>query len=146
MPVHITEFAVPSAGSIEGPVRRGSWDAKLQAEYCRLFYTVCYSHPAVAAINYLEPGPATRVPGIGLFEADGKPKPALTALQDLITRQWRTRLSGKLPLDGRVAFRGFHGDYELTVTLKGGPEGQDQRYPGFLSLTTTSAPGITSAS
>ena len=120
LPVHITEFAVPSAGTIEGSVRRGSWDAKLQADYCRLFYTVCYSHPSVAAINYLELGPGTRVPDAGLFGADGRPKPALAALRDLITKQWRTRLTGTLPLDGRLAFRGFQGDYELTVTLKGG--------------------------
>jgi hypothetical protein len=74
----------------------------------------------VAALNYRELGPVTHVPGIGLLGPDGKPRPAYHALRELILKQWRTRLKSKLPLDGRVAFRGFHGDYELVLTLKGG--------------------------
>jgi hypothetical protein len=109
--VHITEFSVPAEGWIEGPVRGGEWNTKLQAEYLRAFYTVAYSHPAVDAINYGDGG---------LLTAEGKPKAAYAALRDLLLKQWRSRLGGKLALDGRVAFRGFHGDYELIVTMKDG--------------------------
>jgi hypothetical protein len=107
LPVHVTQFSVPADGAIEGPVRRGEWDAKLQAEYCRQFYTVAFSHPNVAALNYAD---------ASLLHS----RPAYNAVRELITKQWRTRLKGKLPLDGRIAFRGFHGDYELVVTLKNG--------------------------
>jgi hypothetical protein len=111
--VHLTGFYVPSEGWIEGPVRGGQWDAKLQAEYCRQFYTIAFSHPAVDVVNYAELTP-------GLVAADGKPRPVYTALRDLILKQWRTRQAGKLPLDGRVGLRAFHGDYELAITLKNG--------------------------
>ena len=40
-------------------------------------------------------------------------------LKELITQRWRTNLNGRSS-DGSVAFRGFHGDYEVEVTLPGG--------------------------
>jgi len=112
LPVHITGFGVPASGAIEGHVRRGHWDPKLQAEYCRQFYTICFSHPGVAALNYRELSE--------LLSSDGKPRPAFSALRELITKQWRTRQQGRLGLDGALALRAFHGEYELTVTLPGG--------------------------
>ena len=108
--VHITEFSVPAEGWIEGPVRGDEWNPKLQAAYLRTFYTVAYSHPAVETIHYAD---------AGLFGADGKLRGVGGALRDTL-KQWRSRVTGKVPLDGRVAFRGFHGDYELVVTLKNG--------------------------
>ena len=88
--IHITQLAAPSAGWIEGPVRHGQWTPELQAEYCRQFATVAFSHPAVDAINPVD-------------------------------EPWRTDLAGTLALDGVLAFRGFHGAYELEVTPPTGP-------------------------
>ena len=49
--IHITQLAAPSTGWIEGTLRHGQWTPELQAEYCRQFITVAFSHPAVDAIN-----------------------------------------------------------------------------------------------
>jgi hypothetical protein len=116
--LHVTEFSVPAEGWIEGPVRHGEWTPKLQAEYVRNFFMIAYSHPAVEAVNFQDDG--------DLFPTEGKPRPVYGALRELLLKQWRTRVAGKLPLDGRVRFRGYHGDYELALTLK---QGQVVRVP-----------------
>ena len=116
--IHITEFGAPSAGWIEGPVRADQWTPALRAEYYRMFYTVAYSHPAVDAIHH------TGLAGLELWDEQGHPTPAGETLRELIGGEWRTRAGGELPLDGRLAFRGHHGDYELVVTL---PDGHQAR-------------------
>jgi GH35 family endo-1,4-beta-xylanase len=118
--VHISEFGVPLDGTITGPVRQGPWTADLQAEYYTDFFTVCFSHPAVEAINLGGIGPHTMLEGAGLLDAEGQPKPAFHALKELITHRWRTKTTGTLGLDGFIGFRGFHGTYDLTLTLASG--------------------------
>jgi hypothetical protein len=122
--IHVTAAEAPAEGWIEGASRQGAWDPKLQAEYCRLLYTVCFSHPAVEAINYAELGPATRFPGGGLLGPDGQPRPAFETIRDLVSQRWKTTASGVVPLDGMIRFRGFYGDYEVEATL---PSGQKVR-------------------
>jgi hypothetical protein len=116
--VHITEFSAPSEGWIEGRGPDGEWTEQRQMEYCRMFYMTCFSHPAVDVISYFEPGPVTRSPGTGLLRADGSPKPAWSALEELITKTWRTTASGEVPIDGKVSLHGYHGVYELAVSNK----------------------------
>jgi len=41
-------------------------------------------------------------------------------LKELITKRWRTNLAGSSGGDGSIGFRGFHGDFEVEVTLPGG--------------------------
>lgn len=118
--IHLTAFEAPAEGWIEGPSRQGLWDPKLQAEYCRLFYTTAFSHPAVDAVNYAELGPVTRFPGGGLLGPDGQPRPAFEVVKELVTRRWRTTASGIVPLDGVVKLRGFYGDYDVEVSLPSG--------------------------
>ncbi|MBM3290613.1 MAG: hypothetical protein FJY92_10720, partial [Candidatus Hydrogenedentes bacterium] len=51
--LHITEFTPTSAGArITGSHVKGVWDEQAQAEYAEQFYTVCFAHPAVAAITW----------------------------------------------------------------------------------------------
>ncbi len=119
--LHVTQVAVPDRGPIEGGVRQGDWTPELQAEFYRTFFTVAFSHPAVDVINLAGLSDDTRLPGAGVLNAAGEPKPAFDALKDLLTRQWRTDASGPMPLDGVIAFRGFHGNYQLELTL---PDGQ----------------------
>lgn len=118
--VHISAFSAPAEGGIEGPVRTGRWDARLQAEYAARFFTVAYSHPAVDAINYGELGPVTRQPGAGLLDAGRQPRPVWQAIRDLVSREWRPEARGPLPLDGRIDFRAPRGLYELEIRTAGG--------------------------
>ena len=50
----------------------------------------------------------------GLFTRDMEPKPSYHALDRLINREWKTRLTLKAGADGSVTFRGFKGKYRLT--------------------------------
>jgi hypothetical protein len=43
-----------------------------------------------------------------------EPKPAFFALDELINKEWKTRLTAKADKEGAVQFRGFKGTYELT--------------------------------
>jgi endo-1,4-beta-xylanase len=117
--LEITEFLLP-LNQISGPVRRGAWTPELQAEFFEIYYTVCFSHPSVDAINYWVLGQGLEH-GTGLLDPENgyAPRPTFNKLKELITQRWRTNLNGRSS-DGSVAFRGFHGDYEVEVTLPGG--------------------------
>jgi len=47
------------------------------------------------------------------------PKPAYQALDRLINREWKTSLPSVSNASGKTTFRGFHGKYKVTVTVKG---------------------------
>ena len=48
------------------------------------------------------------------------PKPVYDALLSLIKGQWWTRTSVRTDQDGAASFRGFLGDYRVTVNTKSG--------------------------
>jgi hypothetical protein len=48
------------------------------------------------------------------------PKPAYTALVDLINKKWWTETDKKSSMQGVCDFRGFYGDYNITVTPRSG--------------------------
>jgi endo-1,4-beta-xylanase len=116
--LEVTEFFLP-LNQISGPIRRGMWTPELQAEFTEIFYTVLFSHPSVDSINYWVLGQGLQY-GTGLLDDQLNPKPNFDVLKELITKRWRTNLSGRSGFDGSIAFRGFHGDYEVEVTLPGG--------------------------
>lgn len=51
---------------------------------------------------------------------DWTPKPAYYALDDLINNKWKTNFESYTDTNGEVRFRGFYGDYEVTVTTASG--------------------------
>jgi len=113
--VRVTEFGVSPVGPIVGRVRRGVWTPELQAEYYRLIYLTAFSHPAVDAINIWGMEPHTWMRGAGLLDANFRPKPVYEALRKLIREELHTGVSGRVPLDGLVRFRGFFGDYHIEI-------------------------------
>lgn len=117
--VHISEFGMHLPHEMIGPIRTGQWTEELQAEYYKRYYTVCFSHPLVDAINLWGIGPNAWIKGGGLLDRNHEPKPAFNTLKKLIMEDWRTNVEGTVPLDGRLNFRGFHGGYEITITPKG---------------------------
>lgn len=118
--IHVTEFFEPVPTEIIGPMRTGRWTPELQAEYYRRMFQIVYSHPAAELINIWGIGPQTWQDGAGLLKANYEPKPAFSALKQLIQNEWKTHASGRLAADGSAVFRAFHGDYELVVTLPDG--------------------------
>ena len=116
--VNISEFMVPLM-RMSG-LRRGEWTPQLHAEFFERFYTIAFSHPAVDSVNYWNLGPDSNYDGAGLLDERFNPRPTYQMLKHLITERWRTNVNGTLTSTGAAAFRGFHGDYEITVTLPNG--------------------------
>ena len=111
MPIHLSEITISSPGGDE----RGE---TIQAEVARNLYRLWFSIPDMAAItwwNVVDDCGAPGEPSVsGLFRRDMAPKKAWFALDELINREWRTRLTAKAGADGSVSFRGFRGSYRLS--------------------------------
>jgi endo-1,4-beta-xylanase len=131
--VHVSEatidFGLPMLRASGGDYDR--WTPETVAEFYEKFYTVLFASPATGAINYWDLGPSmirgnSRGGGgtgrAGLLDPDrgDEPRPLYHTLKTLIRDRWMTRLDGRPNPDGSVAFRGFHGDYEVTVTTPAG--------------------------
>lgn len=51
----------------------------------------------------------------GLFRFDMSPKPAYSRIKELTREKWHTELETVTDKDGTADFRGFYGEYEITV-------------------------------
>lgn len=117
LPLIVTEF------DMFGGDWGGSTDEveRTQAEFLREFYTVLFSHPAVDAILMWGFWDGCHWAGQApLFRKDWTPKAACHTYRELVFGEWWTKQSLVSDRDGAVAFRGFKGDYEITVI---GPDG-----------------------
>lgn len=115
--IHVTEFAVPSAGKAFGVWRGEEWTPDLQAGFSRGFYEVACSKPFVKSINWWFPVdvPNTDWAHLGLVSAANTPKPVLTGLIEL-KRSWLTRTSAVTDSEGWVQFQGLPGQYVFNWT------------------------------
>jgi len=124
VPLHFTEVTILSGE--KGWRRPRPWKTtpageQYQAREVVRFYTMLFSHPAVEAItwwDFSDRGAWQGAPA-GLVRADMTPKPAYDALIKLIKQQWWTRDSLQTDAAGTASFRGFLGDYRVTVRVPG---------------------------
>jgi GH35 family endo-1,4-beta-xylanase len=125
-PLHFTELDISSGRLKDWPGQPwlDDWDGTPEGEakqehYLVQTYRTLFSHPAVESIvwwDFLDPG-FMGAP-IGLLRKDASPKPALHALHRLIHGEWTTGpLDLRTDADGRVSFRGFHGDYQVDAAI-----------------------------
>jgi GH35 family endo-1,4-beta-xylanase len=126
-PLQITEFSAQTLNyddrktpiNISGTYRTGVWDAEKQAEFYREFYTVSFGNPQVEAIvTWGLDDERSWLPGIGLIDEKGEPKPAYKMLERLIKQEWKTKIDDITNEQGIYNFRGFFGDYEVEVMFK----------------------------
>lgn len=122
-PVHVSEITVPAYADMAG-------SPELQAEVTELLYRLWFSHPCVEAIVWwnLVDGTAAYAPlgseegenyyHGGLLNYDMSEKPVYRALDRLINHEWKTEID--TTIDGAYSFRGFHGEYALTLELPDG--------------------------
>ena len=108
VPLYITEVTIPSTYGESGRA--------LQAEVAETLYRFWFSQKAFAGITWwnLCDGAAWMKEGdvlAGLLDENMKAKPVYETLCRLIKNEWTTRLKLKTDAQGRVSFRGFHGDY-----------------------------------
>ena len=138
-PLQITEITVPSY----------SWekeDEEIQADILEYLYSIWFSHPAVEQIVYWnlidgyahvwDPDPAVIAASQGnmtlgenyyhggLLRFDLSEKPAFRTIRDLFQKEWHTEVTAQTDASGALSFRGFYGDYEVTVTHGGKTETQ----------------------
>jgi GH35 family endo-1,4-beta-xylanase len=131
-PIHITEFHPQSSGvPVTGGWRTGSWTSEAQTEFTEQFVKLCFGHPAVASINWW--GLSDRniwLPGGGLIDAEYNPKPVYIMLDKLINQTWRTNSTLQTDNQGTIAYRGFYGEYEITLHT---PDGRIKVFPVHVS-------------
>jgi GH35 family endo-1,4-beta-xylanase len=104
LPVAITELDIDTT------------DEQLHADYLRDHTIACFSHPSVNEIimwgfwegRHWKPAAAP-------YRRDWSKKPAAQAWEDLVFKRWWTDATVKTDANGRVAVRGFQGDYEITA-------------------------------
>jgi GH35 family endo-1,4-beta-xylanase len=121
-PIHITEYFVPSDGTIvEGISDQRIWDEKNQAEAAVEFYKICFSHPGVEAITWWDlTDKKAWQEGTGLLREDLSEKKVYNELYKLIHETWHTSLEGHTNESGAFDFRGFSGTYDVFVKLPDG--------------------------
>jgi endo-1,4-beta-xylanase len=127
LPIHLTETTLVSGDLMPPEIddlndyQPESWPStpegeQRQADEIVRHYRTLLSHPSVQAITYwglLDEGAWLGAPA-GLVRTDGTPKPGYDALRRLVKQEWwlpptTLRTDGT----GRVAVRGFLGDYRL---------------------------------
>jgi len=119
-PIQITEFHVPgNFTSNLGYWHRRSWDEKLKAEWIGKSFTIAFSKPFIKEMLYWcaidkDYQKANR----GLLDATCSPRESYYTLKRLITENWTTRLHMTTDANGQVEFRGFAGEYNITVSTK----------------------------
>lgn len=124
-PLHFTEttFLSGKAGwDLKKKDPRFKWEStpegeQRQGEEVTRFYTVLFSHPAVEAItwwDFADQGAWQDAPA-GLLRENMTPKPAYEALLRLIKGKWWTRAQVVVGANGEAKFRGFFGEYKITV-------------------------------
>ena len=135
-PLQVTEVTIPAY----------SWDSEdesIQAEILENLYTVWFSHPNVEQIIYWnmvdgyahlwDPDPVKIQASQGnmtlgenyyhggLLRFDLTPKPAYFTIKNLFEKVWHTEEILLSDTTGNSHFRGFYGDYEITVNGKSYP-------------------------
>ena len=112
-PIQITEISVPCYRNTEE-------DEDIQAEIIKNLYSIWFSHPAMEAIIYWDviDGYEWTDNICGLLRQNLAPKKAYTVLDELINETWRTDLALATNDAGRIAFKGFYGDYDATICMR----------------------------
>lgn len=129
-PLQVTEVTVPAF----------SWEAEdeeIQAEIIEKLYSIWFSHPNVQQIVYWnlvdgyahlwDPDPEKIKASQGdmtigenyyyggLLRFDLSPKPAYFRIKELLQKRWHTECEIVTDENGCASFRGFYGEYELTL-------------------------------
>jgi GH35 family endo-1,4-beta-xylanase len=134
VPLHFTEMTILSGQpGWEGMGRAEHWPSteegeKKQASEVERIYTMLFSHPAVEAITWWDFSDRNAWQGApaGLIREDMSPKPAYDRLLELVRKRWWTRETGQTDGNGVFSFRGFRGNYRVTITDSQGAKAERQ--------------------
>jgi GH35 family endo-1,4-beta-xylanase len=119
LPIRITEFNMPGQRSkyhIEKIRTMTSQEEELRATEIVDYYKICFAHPAVEGIvmwGFWEG--ANWIPVSSLYKRDWSPTPSAAAYQNLIFKEWWTKVTGKAGKKGDFSTPAFYGKYKVTV-------------------------------
>lgn len=90
-----------------------------QAREVERFYTMLYSHPAVAALTWWDFSDyhAWQAAPAGFLRSDMSPKPAYVTLRKLVKEKWWTKATATSDAQGQCRFRATVGTYRVLVTV-----------------------------
>lgn len=124
LPILITEVTIPCYSDSDE-------DKDIQKELLTRLFEIWFSHKAVEGAIYwnLVDGYAAFAPQGdmtagenyyygGLVDFNFNPKPSYYAIKKLFTEKWTTNESLETDANGRATFKGFYGEYEITVNGK----------------------------
>jgi len=118
-PIHLSEITITAPDTTEQ-------GRMMQAIITRNLYRVWFSVKPMMGItwwNTVDDCGAFGEPAMsGIFTRGMNPKPAFYALNDLINKEWKTKLSAKPDSEGNLKFRGFRGKYRISWKDKNGGE------------------------
>ncbi|NOY80068.1 MAG: hypothetical protein GXP31_03585 [Kiritimatiellaeota bacterium] len=100
----------------------GCRNDRVHAAYVRDFMTAVFSHPKVTAFimwGFWKGSHWRGNEGGAMFRRDWSKRPAQTAWEDLVFRQWWTNWTGRTGSDGRAAVRAFYGTYDVRAEVAG---------------------------
>jgi len=125
LPIQLTEVTIPAYSTEKE-------DEEIQADLIEKLYSVWFSHKNVEQIVYwnLVDGYAAFAPQGdmtagenyyhgGLVRFDLTPKPAYYRIKELFQKRWHTEAETTTDESGKTAFKGFYGEYELTLEADG---------------------------
>ena len=142
LPLHLTETSLVSGHLMPADIvdlndyRIPEWPSTpegeaRQADEVERHYRSLVSHPSVEAITYwgiTDAGAWLGAP-IGLVRADGTPKPSYQALRRLVKGEWWLAPTTVVTdAEGRVAVKGFSGEYQLSAGAKFAASAQPTRF------------------
>ncbi len=119
LPIRITEFNMPGQRSkyhIEKIRTMTAQEEELRATEIVDYYKICFAHPAVEGIvmwGFWEG--ANWIPVSSLYKRDWSPTPSAAAYQNLIFKEWWTKVTGKAGKKGDFSTPAFYGKYKVTV-------------------------------
>ena len=124
LPLHFTELTVLSGHlktDSDWHKRHTDWPTteegeKGQLEYVQKLYRLLFSHPSMEAITWWDfPDGCWQGAPAGLVRADLTPKPIYHRLLEMVKGEWWTENEGRTDGSGEYRFRGFCGQYSVTV-------------------------------
>ena len=97
-------------------------DDKMNGQYTRDFLIATFSHPSVDAFvmwGFWQGAHWRAAEGGAMFNRDWTPRLAATAYEDLLFKQWWTKLNGQSDKTGKFANRAFYGTHRITIEKNG---------------------------
>jgi endo-1,4-beta-xylanase len=119
LPIRVTEFNLPGQRSKylkDKTLKMSPAEEEMKAKEIVDYYKICFAHPAVAGMlmwGFWEG--ANWIPASSLYKLDWSPTPAAEAYQNLIFKEWWTKVSGVAGNDGVYSVPAFFGKYKVTV-------------------------------